>query len=117
MAWVITKMCRDCVDMSCVEVCPVDCIYQYDGDDAETFPNQLYIHPGECVDCNACEPACPWEAIFPEDEVPEEFSEDTELNYKMEDFEDDFEVQEEEEHAQPSPEQVEKNKAKWGFAG
>ena len=100
--------------MSCVEVCPVDCIVEFKGEDAGSWKNQLYIDPEECINCGVCEPECPWEAIFPEDEVPEAFSEDTELNYKMEDFEDDFEVQEEEEYEQPSPEQVAANKAKWG---
>ncbi len=47
MTWVITKLCIECVDQSCVEVCPVDCIYTYDGSDSETFPNQLYIDPEE----------------------------------------------------------------------
>ncbi len=56
MTWVVTRLCRDCVDQSCVEVCPVDCIYEYKGDDRETFPNQLYIEPEECIDCGVCEP-------------------------------------------------------------
>ena len=47
MTWVITRLCRDCVDMSCVDVCPVECIYEYKGDDRGTFPNQLYIQPEE----------------------------------------------------------------------
>jgi len=51
MAWVITRLCRECVDQSCVEVCPVDCIYEYTGGDAESFPNQLYIDPEECINC------------------------------------------------------------------
>ena len=45
MAWVITRLCRDCVDQSCGAVCPVDCINGYPGTDAATFPNLLYIHP------------------------------------------------------------------------
>jgi ferredoxin len=71
MAWVITRLCRDCVDQACVEVCPVDCIYGYDGSDAETFPNQLYIDPEECINCGVCEPECPWEAIFEDEQVPD----------------------------------------------
>ena len=51
MAWVITSLCRDCVDQSCFEVCPVDCTYEYTGDDVASFPNQLYIDPEECIDC------------------------------------------------------------------
>lgn len=115
MTYVVTRLCRDCLDTACVGVCPVSCIYRYVGDDTAAFPNQLYIHPGECVDCNACEPACPWEAIFPEDDVPAAFADDTALNYAMEDVEDDFEVCEEEEHEQPAPEDVEANKRRWGL--
>ena len=70
MAYIITRLCRDCVDTGCVAVCPVDCIYGYRGTDTETFPNQLYIHPDECIDCGACEPECPVTAIFPEEDVP-----------------------------------------------
>ena len=80
MTWVITRLCRDCVDMSCVEVCPVDCIYEYKGDDRETFPNQLFIDPEECIDCGACEPECPVEAIFPEDAVPQKWDSYTIMN-------------------------------------
>ena len=83
MTWIITRLCRDCVDTDCVTVCPVDCIYRYTGDDRTTFPNQLYINPDECIDCGACEPACPWEAIFEEDAVPGVFSDDVPLNYKV----------------------------------
>src|SRR5919112_1762831 len=64
MTYVITEPCIGTKDQSCVEVCPVDCIY--DGGD------QFLINPEECIDCGACEPECPVEAIYPEDEVPEE---------------------------------------------
>ena len=75
MAWVITRMCRDCVDMACVEVCPVDCIVQHkDKGDAAGYENQLYIDPEECIDCGACEPECPFEAIFEESELPDKWS-------------------------------------------
>ena len=67
MTYIITCLCRDCLDTGCVAVCPVDCVYQYTGEDRETFPNQLYIHPEECIDCGACEPECPWQAIFEEE--------------------------------------------------
>lgn len=63
MTYVITEACIGVKDRACVDVCPVDCIYE--GDD------QLYIHPDECIDCGACEPECPVTAIFPEEEVPE----------------------------------------------
>ena len=74
MTYIITRLCRDCVDTACVAVCPVDCIYAYQGSDHETFPNQLYIHPDECIDCGACEPECPVTAIFPEEDTPPQWT-------------------------------------------
>ncbi len=62
MPYVITEACINVKDKSCVDVCPVDCIYE--GGD------QLFIHPDECIDCGACEPECPVTAIFPEEDVP-----------------------------------------------
>jgi ferredoxin len=59
MTWVITRLCRDCLDTSCIEVCPVDCIYKYVGAASDQLPIQLYIDPDECIDCQACEPVCP----------------------------------------------------------
>ena len=60
MPYVITQPCIGTKDASCVEVCPVDCIYE--GED------QYYIHPDECIDCGACEPECPVNAILPDTE-------------------------------------------------
>ncbi len=116
MTWVITRLCRDCVDMGCVDVCPVDCIYEYTGDDKQTFPNQLYIDPEECIDCSVCEPECPWEAIFQDEAVPDVFHEDTELNARVVDHKDNFSVPETQELDKPGPDEVEENKKKWGFA-
>ncbi|PFG74129.1 MULTISPECIES: 4Fe-4S dicluster domain-containing protein [Tepidiforma] len=65
MAYVITEPCIDVQDQACVEVCPVDCIHFDEGED-----RMLYINPDECIDCGACEPACPVTAIFAEDDVP-----------------------------------------------
>jgi NAD-dependent dihydropyrimidine dehydrogenase PreA subunit len=62
MAFIITQPCIGTKDSACVDVCPVECIYE--GDD------QFYIHPDECIDCGACVPACPVSAIFPEEDVP-----------------------------------------------
>ena len=73
MTWVITRLCRDCVDQACVDVCPVECIYAYKGSDHAKFPNQLYIDPEECIDCDGCVPVCPVEAIFPADKIPEKW--------------------------------------------
>ncbi|PZS39410.1 MAG: ferredoxin [Pseudonocardiales bacterium] len=63
MTYVIGEPCVDVLDRACVEECPVDCIYEGE--------RMLYIHPDECVDCGACEPVCPVEAIYYEDDLPE----------------------------------------------
>jgi ferredoxin len=55
------------------------------GEERETFPHQLYIHPDECIDYRACEPECPWQAIFEEVAVAEVCSDDIALNYLMKD--------------------------------
>ena len=72
MTYVITSPCVDVKDLACVEECPVDCIYEGN--------RMLYIQPDECVDCGACEPVCPVEAIYYEDDVPEQWSEYYEAN-------------------------------------
>ncbi|MBP7683547.1 MAG: 4Fe-4S binding protein, partial [Deltaproteobacteria bacterium] len=70
-----------------------------------------------CIDCGACEPECPWEAIFEDASVPEVFSADTAHNAKIVGEMDNFEVPTREDHDQPSPDKVVANKAKWGYAG
>ena len=75
MTYVITSPCIGTKDRSCVDVCPVDCIHD-DGDE----DMMLYIDPAECIDCGACEPACPVTAIFAEDDVPAEEAAFTEVN-------------------------------------
>ncbi len=116
MTWVITRMCRDCLDISCVEVCPVDCIVQHkDKGGAEGFENQLYIDPEECINCGVCEPECPWEAIFEDEQVPAVFAEDTQLNAVIVDVRDDFEVPERGDVKIPSTDEITKNKEKWGY--
>ena len=72
MAYVIGEPCIDVMDRSCRDECPVDCIYE--------GGRALYIHPDECVDCGACEPVCPVEAIFYEDDLPEKWSDYTQAN-------------------------------------
>jgi ferredoxin len=62
MTYVIGEACIDVKDKACIDVCPVDCIYEGE--------KQLFIHPDECIDCGACEPECPVTAIFPEEDVP-----------------------------------------------
>jgi ferredoxin len=75
MPHVITSRCVGTKDQSCVEVCPVDCIHpasDIDGPEAFEAALQLYIDPEVCIDCGACVPVCPVEAIFYIDEVPPE---------------------------------------------
>ena len=69
MTYTIAEPCVDLKDKACIEECPVDCIYE--------GARMLYIHPDECVDCGACEPVCPVEAIYYEDDVPEQWSQYT----------------------------------------
>lgn len=57
MTYVVTEACIDVLDRSCLEDCPADCIYQGD--------RKMYINPVECIDCGACEQACPVEAALP----------------------------------------------------
>jgi ferredoxin len=74
MTYVITEPCINVKDAACVAVCPVDCIYTTDQDD------MYYINPDECIDCGACEPECPVNAIFAEDEVPAEWQRFIQMN-------------------------------------
>jgi ferredoxin len=69
MAYVIAEPCIDVLDISCVSVCPVDCIHYEEGVD-----RKLFIDPNECIDCGACEPECPVNAIFPEESLPPEWA-------------------------------------------
>jgi len=81
MTYVICEPCIDVKDTACVDVCPVDCIHPTP-DNEEFFEGevQLYIDPEECIDCGVCEPECPVEAIYAEDDVPEEWESFTEKN-------------------------------------
>ncbi|WP_420640391.1 ferredoxin [Candidatus Poriferisocius sp.] len=72
MTYVIGPTCIDVKDAACVEKCPVDCIY--------VGGRMLYIQPDECIDCGACEPVCPVEAIYPEEFLPAEYRGFTEVN-------------------------------------
>ncbi len=75
MAYVIAEPCVDVMDQACVDVCPVDCIHFEEGKD-----RMLYIEPDECIDCGACEPECPVEAIFTEEDVPDDWKAYTAIN-------------------------------------
>ncbi|MDQ7840448.1 MAG: ferredoxin family protein [bacterium] len=115
MTFIIAEPCVDTKDRACVEVCPVDCIYEYveasggfvvpdpstgAGTDKTVVPKVggtvhtpsekltkdqlnsiLFVHPEECIDCGACESACPVTAIFAEADVPEKWKQFTDLNY------------------------------------
>ena len=72
MAFIVTDSCIECKHTDCVEVCPVDCFYE--------GPNFLAINPDECIDCGLCEPECPVDAIYAEDELPEGQQDFLELN-------------------------------------
>jgi len=78
MTFVVGDNCIKCKFTDCVEVCPVDCFYE--------GPNMLVIHPDECIDCALCEPECPVEAIFSEDELPAGQEIFTELNAELADI-------------------------------
>jgi ferredoxin len=65
MPYVIAEPCIGVKDASCVDVCPVNCIYE--------GAEQYFIHPDECIDCAACEVACPVTAIYHEDSLPDEW--------------------------------------------
>ena len=118
MPYVVTDNCTDCRFTDCVEVCPVDCIVQHKNKgDANGYENQLYIDPEECINCGVCEPECPWEAIFEDEQVPSVFEADVAENAKIVDERDDFEVPEREEVDVPTPDQISANKEKWSYAG
>ena len=75
MTYVVTENCIKCKYTDCVDVCPVDCFHE--------GPNFLVIDPEECIDCTLCEPECPAEAIFAEDDLPEDQQHFLELNVEL----------------------------------
>ncbi len=75
MAYVVTENCILCKYTDCVEVCPVDCFHE--------GPNFLVIDPDECIDCTLCVPECPVNAIFAEDDLPEDQKHFIELNAEL----------------------------------
>lgn len=72
MAFIVGENCIKCKYQDCVEVCPVDCFHE--------GPNILVIDPVECIDCSVCVPECPAEAIFAEEDVPDDQKEFIKLN-------------------------------------
>lgn len=75
MTFVVTEPCIKCKHTDCVDVCPVDCFRE--------GPNMLVIDPEECIDCNLCVPACPVDAIYAEDDLPEDQLDFIELNLRL----------------------------------
>lgn len=75
MTYVVTESCIKCKYTDCVEVCPVDCFRE--------GPNFLVIDPEECIDCTLCVAECPVEAIYAEDDVPDDQRRFTELNAEL----------------------------------
>jgi len=90
MTYVITEPCIGVCDTACVDVCPVDCIHPTPEEwpengyvESDLEGKQLFVDPNECIDCGACEPVCPVEAIFSEDEVPEKWKKFIDINAKQ----------------------------------
>ena len=72
MAHVVTEKCNGCKFTDCVEVCPVACFYEMEG--------QVVIHADDCIDCMACVEVCPVHAIYADADVPTEYTKDIEFN-------------------------------------
>ncbi len=75
MTFVVTENCIKCKYTDCVEVCPVDCFHE--------GPNFLVIDPDECIDCSLCEPECPANAIYAEEDLPDDQMHFIELNAEL----------------------------------
>lgn len=75
MTYIVGENCIKCKYTDCVDVCPVDCFHE--------GPNFLVIDPDECIDCTLCEPECPAEAIFSEDNLPDDQNNFLELNAEL----------------------------------
>lgn len=75
MTFVVAENCIKCKYTDCVEVCPVDCFHE--------GPNFLVIDPEECIDCTLCEPECPVQAIYPEDDLPADQQDFLQINAEL----------------------------------
>jgi ferredoxin len=117
MPFVITRLCRDCVDGDCVKVCPADCIVEHRARPGEPgLPNQLFIDPEPCIHCGLCMPDCPWGAIYPDDDVPDIFHDDIALNALAQDRAKGFHVPVERLKRKPEYEEIEANRQRWGLS-
>ena len=75
MTYVVTESCIRCKYTDCVDVCPVDCF--------KAGPNFLVIDPDECIDCAVCVPECPVNAIYADQDVPEDQQQFIEINQQL----------------------------------
>ncbi len=116
MTFVITKLCQDCVDGDCLEVCPADCILQHKpSSNNSKLPNQLFIDPDDCLDCALCVPVCPWDAIYYDDDVPSVFQGDIELNALTVENPHEFVYPNISKSVKPSTDDIEANKRYWNL--
>ncbi len=80
MAYIITEPCIGTKDTACVAVCPVECIHPTQDEPEFEAEKMLFIDPETCIDCGACEPECPVEAIFEEEYVPDQWKDYIKIN-------------------------------------
>lgn len=114
MTVVITRLCQDCVDGACVDICPADAIVGHrPADRLSELPNQLFVDPHLCISCNLCIAECPWAAIFDEDDVPSAFASDIALNRRASEQPAEYHVPESRLRRGATSEEVEQNQAKW----
>jgi ferredoxin len=114
MTVVITRLCQDCVDGACVDVCPTEAIVEHrPADRVSELPNQLFVDPELCISCNICLPECPWEAIYDEDDVPKAFATDIALNRRAFEKSDEYHVPASRLLRGATSEEVELNRNKW----
>jgi ferredoxin len=102
--------------MGCVDICPTDCIVEHrPATGASDLPNQLFIDPADCIDCNNCVSECPWEAIFPDVDVPVELEPDIALNAIVRERRQEFHVPQTVRAPMPDADAVLQNKKRWGI--
>jgi ferredoxin len=115
VTFVITRLCRDCLNLGCVHVCPTACIVEHrPRAGGRELPNQLFIDPDECIDCGACVPECPWEAIYADADVPASLLPDIALNALVLERRAEFVQPELRARRRPDADEVRSNRARWG---